>query len=257
MQLQNLHTKRLGRTFLYFDTLDSTNNYLKEHAMELPDGTAVVAALQTAGKGRLGRNWKMQPGDTLAISILFRPAPIEDSSILPLLSGMATARAITDLCGATVQIKWPNDLVIGEKKVTGILCESRIVGNSGFLISGIGVNTHATAEYYQKCGLPYAGSIQMCTGISVSHEKLACRILEHLETIYDQYKKDGFQSLIPEYCSMCVNLGKEVRVIYQEHEVIGKAVSIRKDGALVVETDEGIIFVSSGEASVRGLYGYI
>ncbi len=257
MKLHHLHTKKLGQNFLYFDSLGSTNDYLKEHAMELPDGTAVVTANQTAGKGRLGRSWQMRLGDSLAMSILFRPAPAEHAAIMPVLCGIAAARAISALCGTQVFIKWPNDLIIGGRKITGILCESRIVGNSGFLICGIGVNTHAAEGYYRECGLPYAGSIQMCTGVSVSHEELACRILEELEMIYEQFCKDGFSSLVDEYSSLCINLGREVRVIYREREVLGKAVAIQENGALKVQTEQGILSVSSGEASVRGIYGYV
>ncbi len=257
MQLHHLHTKKLGRHFLYFDSLGSTNDYLKEHAAQLPDGTAVVAAEQTAGKGRLGRSWKMRPGDTLAISILFCPAPTESVNIMPVLCGIAAARAVSGLCGKQALIKWPNDLILEDKKITGILCESRLFGKSGFLVCGIGVNTHATKEYFKQCGLPYAGSIQMCTGVSVSHEDLACRILEELEILYEQFCADGFAPIREEYASLCINLGREVRVVYQEHEVVGKAVAILEDGSLQVETEQGVLSVSSGEASVRGLYGYV
>lgn len=257
MELKNLQTKKLGQHFLYFDSLGSTNDYLKEHGQELPDGTAVVAASQTAGKGRLGRSWQMRPGDTLALSVLFRPALMKDAKIMPILCGIATARAIHSLCGADVRIKWPNDLVIGTKKVTGILCESRFSGNQGFLVCGIGVNTHAPEEYYQACGLPYAGSVLMCTGISLSHEELAGRILEELEKIYEQYKLYGVRSLVEEYAALCINLGREVRVVCREGEVTGRAVGIHEDGSLEVATGNGTILVSSGEASVRGLYGYV
>lgn len=257
MQLKGLKTTVLGRNFLYFDSLGSTNDYLKEHGERLPNGTAVIAESQTAGKGRLGRSWQMRPGDTLAMSILFRPAPIEHAKIMPVLCGIAAARAVSRLCGEKVSIKWPNDLVIGQKKITGILCESRLSGNTGFLVCGIGVNTHAPAEYYQAAGLPYAGSVQMCTGVSLSHEELACTILEELEKIYKQYKNKGFQSLVEEYSALCVNLGQEVRVVYQEKELIGKAVRIHEDGSLEVSVQGGKILISSGEASVRGLYGYV
>ena len=257
MELYDLHTQTLGRHFLYFDSLGSTNDYLKEHAMELPDGTAVVAAEQAAGKGRLGRSWQMRRGDTLALSVLFRPALLKDASMMPILCAIGVARAVSSLCGVAVHIKWPNDLLIGEKKITGILCESRLAGTTGFAVCGIGVNTHAPAEYYQCCGLPYAGSIQMCTGISVSHEILACRILDELEKIYDQFKVVGFQPFASEYSSLCITLGKEVRVLYQEYELTGKAVSIHEDGSLEVLTAQGSVLVSSGEASVRGLYGYV
>ena len=120
-----LHTKWCGKHWIHLDEVASTNDYLKQG--DFADGTAVIADRQTAGKGRQGKSWSEAPvGQAMYLSVLFHSMKISDMGLLPLLCGLATARSL----GAAARIKWPNDVLLGEKKVCGILCEMCIRDSS-------------------------------------------------------------------------------------------------------------------------------
>lgn len=126
-----LHTKWCGKHWIHLDEVTSTNDYLKQG--DFPDGTAVIADRQTAGKGRQGKTWSEAPvGQAMYLSVLFHSMKISDMGLLPLLCGLAAARSL----GAAARIKWPNDVLLGEKKVCGILCESKIQKGSVSAICG-------------------------------------------------------------------------------------------------------------------------
>ena len=247
-----LKTKYIGRKILHFTNTDSTNNEIKRRC-DMDEGTAVLAEMQLSGKGRLGRVWDSPRGTGVWISILLKPQiPLNEVSEITLVAGLAACRAI----GEGARIKWPNDIVIGTKKVCGILTEmSAETDRVNYVVCGIGINVNNEnfpAELSQK-----ATSIYIETGIKQDREAIASSLLNEFEIVYESYLKGGFPAIAQEYSSMCVTLGKTVRVIKNGSEIIGKAESIADDGALIVEYRGERIKVSSGEVSVRGIYGYI
>ena len=155
-QLEQLATKRLGRTFLYFDSIHSTNTYLKEQGAQLPDGTAVVAGHQYAGRGRQGKAWQSSE-EALALSVLLKGVPPYLMQMLPILFGIGARRALSLLCGREILLKWPNDLLLGEKKIAGILCESAGFGEDVLAVCGIGVNLLQEPSFFAE--LPYGSSL--------------------------------------------------------------------------------------------------
>ncbi len=245
-------------TWLYLETVDSTNKYLKEHAGELPDFTACYSLNQTAGAGRRGRDWSSQRDTMLALSFLLHGTQLQDMQVLPLLCAMAAVKGLGALTGRAFGIKWPNDVVLEGKKICGILCESRILGEDSFAVCGIGFNLLATEDYYRAENLPHAGSVFSLTGLRLSPEKVREQYLAEFAALFDKYRLAGsFAPLAEEYRASSVNIGRQVRVIWEREEAEGLCTGIAPDGTLLVEIDGEERSIRSGEASVRGLYGYI
>lgn len=251
-QLLGLDTKWCGRHLIRLQEVDSTNEYLKKG--DFPDGTAVIADRQTAGKGRLGKNWSGAPaGQALYLSVLFHSMKVDDMGLLPLLCGLAAVRSL----GKKTLIKWPNDIVLDQKKICGILCESRIQGGQVLAICGLGVNLGQPASFFAQNDLPHATSLLASIGRSLSVPEAAARLLNALEPILERYKREGFAPFLQEYSSRCITLGRPVQVVLEEKTVQAQAVSIAPDGSLVCQKDGESFCVRAGEASVRGLYGYV
>lgn len=247
-----LKTKVIGQRIKYVNSTDSTNNECKR-LEDKTDGTLVIADAQTAGKGRLGRVWKSPHGSGIWMSILLKPdVSLESVSQITLIAGMAVCRAV----GIDAMIKWPNDVVIGGKKICGILTEmSAEIERINYVICGIGINVNIPSfpeELQDK-----ATSMLVETGKKHDRERIAADVLNEFEKLYNSFIEKGFSFLADEYRKMCVTLNKDVRVIYRNNELTGKAVDIDDSGNLIVETENGQITVHSGEVSVRGIYGYI
>lgn len=251
-----LRTRILGRHWEHFDALGSTNDYLKERADSLPDGAAVTAALQTEGKGRLGRRWTSGRGAGLALSLLLRDWPVADLQPLPLVVGVAVAQGLEDVGAAECQVKWSNDVLLGGQKICGILCESKIQGSWSAAILGIGVNLTQTREELDHHDLVYATSLHLATGIEVGREETAVALVNRLEPLLARYRAEGFAGIREEYRARCATLHKPVRVIWRERERLGYALDIGPDGALRCDFDGEQADVYAGEVSVRGLGGY-
>ncbi len=226
----------------------STNDYLRENASELPSGSAVTALVQTKGKGRRGHSWNSD-GGALPLSILLKN-PKEPSAV-PLLAGVAVCGALSALSDSFVGIKWPNDIIINSHKVCGILCESSKIGDDLCVICGIGVNISQERDFFDKAGLPDAGSLKTLLGVIPDRNALARDIVRRLLGI------GGFEEVYEEYKRRCVNIGREVRLIYNKEERTAFAEDITESGALLCRDESGLFEVNSGEVSVRGLYGYI
>ena len=261
------NTKLIGKNLLWLEQVDSTNTYLKDRCAVLAHGTAVYTDCQTAGKGRRGNQWNgsdiaLHPGANLALSFLLKDVSVADMGLLPLICAMAVRRAIQNLTGKPVQIKWPNDMILDGKKLCGILCESRISAGSGegqalCAICGIGVNLAQEQADFDKMGLPHAISLKLGTGKIFSPQQAAFSILEQFEQLYDRYRREGFPAMLPEYREACITLGRQVRVIQEEKTREGTALDITPEGELLCSIDGVQQVIRSGEASVRGLYGYI
>lgn len=246
----------IGAKILQFEELTSTNTYLKENAEHLPDGCVVTAQYQSAGKGRLGRQWIIPKGLAVSLSFLLKD-PSYDISLLPILCAVATAKAVEETTGVRLQIKWPNDLILNQKKLCGILCESVIKKDSIFAIGGIGINVNQQPVHFSQESLPYATSLRIEQNCSFSINKIESALIDSLEEVLCQYQKYGFSSLKPAYCGRLYNIGKEVQILYREKTVVATAAGIADNGNLVCKKDGKTFLVNSGEASVRGLYGYV
>lgn len=259
-ELESIHaTEWAGCEIYYFGSIDSTNTKAKELAEEgHPSGTLVVADRQTAGKGRRGRSWESPSGIGIFMTLMLKPEINPNhASMLTLVAAMATTRAIRRVTGVPAMIKWPNDIVMNGKKVCGILTEmSAQFDYINHIVIGIGINVHN--EDFPEEIAQTASSIYLESGQHIHRASLIEAFLEEFEDVYAEYlKTEDMEGLMKEYDAMLVNRGRQVRVLDPKEPFEGKAMGITKKGELIVDTWESRKLVSSGEVSVRGIYGYV
>lgn len=239
------------------DEVDSTNEYLKRLVADgwnSDDITVVSAQYQTAGKGRRGRQWLTEPGTALTFSVLLKPKMnLSDCAMLTPVMAMAVRRALADMDIET-SIKWPNDIIIGGKKICGILTEA--IAETGHIIIGCGVNTNQ--ESFPEELLDRSTSVLIETDDCVDHDSLLESIIYHLEKLIDVFMETGdFTNLKDEYEEALISMNSEVTVLDPEGEYNGKCLGIDERGQLKVDRDGEVICVYAGEVSVRGVYGYV
>ena len=182
-ETRHLDTRHLGQKILLFDGVPSTNDLAASFAHD-PDtaGTVFVAEHQTEGRGQYGRLWQARPGSSLLLSVLLFPPPeLRRPVILTAWAAVAIAGAIRELAGEQARIKWPNDLLLRDKKVCGILIEQ-----SGGVVVGLGLNLNQTAEEFAEVGLPAATSLGLVAGKLIDSEAALGIIVRHLDDGYDR-----------------------------------------------------------------------
>lgn len=239
-----------------FGTVTSTMDAAREMLGEgVPGWSAALADAQTQGAGRLGRGFVSPAGEGVWTTLLFRPAAQVPDGLLTQAAGLAVCRAVEDLCGFSPRIKWPNDVILDNRKLCGILFRSVEDAHGRGLLAGIGLNLSQRQfppELAEK-----AVSLEML-GAAVPREAAAAALYDRLfELISPQAElKLPAGPLLCELRARSCTLGREVRVISGGQEWRGRAAELAASGALLVETDAGQVEISSGEASVRGLLGY-
>lgn len=255
-----MHTEWVAKEVLYFDTIDSTNTKAQELAEKgYPSGTLVVADKQESGKGRRGRSWVSPSGTGIFMTLMIKPdINPNNASMLTLVAALAVAKAITSVTGEKALIKWPNDIVINGKKVCGILTEM----NAQFdyinhIVVGIGINVHN--ESFPEEISQMASSLMIEAGGKRFHRaQIIAETMSYFEQYYDTFlKTQDLSALVREYDELLVNRNKSVRVLDPKEPFDGKAMGITSKGELIVDTWESRKLVSSGEVSVRGIYGYV
>ena len=256
-------TDRVGRTLVCLETVDSTNLYAKQLAVEgAADGTVVTADRQTAGRGRLGRDFQSPVGLGIYLTVLLRPdLPPEHLSPLTAMAGVAVCRAVEGICGLSPGLKWPNDPVLNGKKLCGILTELSLEGETGRVadvVLGIGVNVLHRPEDFTPEVREMATSLAQAVGGAVSRPALAAEIIREVDRLYDALTVGEMGPYLEEYRRRCVNLGRTVRLLTPGGDgETAEALDIDDDFGLVVRKMDGTVqTVRSGEVSVRGLYGY-
>ncbi len=240
----DLGCRIIGRRFVYFGITDSTNRQaclLGEQGA--PEGSVVIADQQSAGKGRLGRQWTSPPGVNLYTSILLRPAVLPwDAPQLTFLSAVAVCRAITEVSGLQAAVKWPNDILLHGKKVAGLLNEmSSETDGVNFVVLGIGVNLNMRIDQF-PAELRYpATSLMLETGQSVSRVDYARALLRHLDALYLDFLEHGPGPIMAAWTELCEMQGCRVVVDCQGRTITGLVQGLDEDGALLVETASGQI----------------
>lgn len=254
-----LETEYIGRNIKWFDEISSTNDYLKEEAPSLPDGFTAASTEQFAGKGRRGHTWVSSRGQMVAFSFFLKNNFFTDLPPITLMCGLAVAKALNGITGKKLLIKWPNDIIYEGRKVCGILCESKLLGRQCFNVCGIGVNLTQTEDFFKEVGIPHGVSLKMIYGTAPSPEEVVAKILNEFEKIYLSLTKGGDKEIsefLKEYSENCVTVGKVVKIVKPDCEIIGIALSVNRDGSLHVSCDGKETDVLASEASVRGVMGY-
>lgn len=249
-------------TITWFDTIDSTNTRAKElSARGAAHGTVLIAEEQTGGRGRLGRSFHSPKGTGIYMSVVLRPncGPM-DLMHLTCAAAVAMCDAVEKSAGFRPGIKWTNDLVYGSRKLGGILTELGLLpsGEVDYAIIGIGINCGQSISDFPEKIRDMAGSLSLVAGHPIDRAKVAAAMIEALFHM-DRVLLTGKSQLMLRYRSDCITLGKQVSLMRSDGAVRhGLAVDIDNEGGLIIRFDDGITqTVSSGEVSVRGLYGYL
>ena len=257
--LSRRKTKWIGKDTLCYETIDSTNAQAKRLAEAgYGDGTLIVADHQEAGRGRRGRSWETPAGTNIAMSLLLKPEiNPNNASMITLVAALAVSKAITQITGEPAPIKWPNDIVMNGKKVCGILTEmSAQFDYVNHIVVGIGINVNI--ESFPEEIAETATSLRIETGKQISRAELIEAVWEQFETVYEVYlRTQDLRNLVKEYDARLINMHRNVKVLDPKEPFEGRAMGITPRGELMVDTWESRKLVSSGEVSVRGIYGYV
>jgi len=232
----------------WFSELDSTNAYAREQAREgAPEGLVVVADHQTAGKGRLGRRWESPPGANLLASVLLRPnCPADELHLCTASVALAGADACLEMTGVEPRLKWPNDLLVGEAKLAGVLAEAEFSGRRATaVVVGIGLNVAWAGP--EGAGGTCLDDLRLGAP-PVDRRALLDRLLGGLalrRPLLDD--PGGRRSLAAEFRRRCATLGQQVRVVLAHEEVCGLARELDDAGGLVVDTPRGTRHLAAGD----------
>ena len=245
-------------TLYWYEQTDSTNSRAREMAKAgAAHGTVLVAKTQTGGRGRMGRSF-LSPTGGVYLSVILRPDCAPDKLMhLTCATAVAGCQAVEQACGVTPDIKWTNDLVYGKRKLGGILTEMSLDGNGKveFAIIGIGINCEKPCDFPEELQNSVTSVAEISGGCTT--EKLTAKLIESLWKM-DIMLFTGKQEIMHFYRERCVTLGQEIKVIQGDCVDYGTAIDLGEDGGLLVQVRDGHKkFVTSGEVSVRGMYGYL
>ena len=236
---------------VYKECVTSTNTLLKGLAASgVPDGFTLVAARQTSGRGRLGRSFASPEGG-LYLSMLLRPGnDMQRASTLTPCAAVAVCRAVERVCGVVPGIKWPNDLLLGGKKLCGILTEASLAGGGAYVVIGLGVNVNTAPEDFPAELRGSAVSLFEATGQRFDIRTLAAAIIEELDSIYAAWKPDT-ACVLDEYRRLCVSTGCAVSLIRGDEVREAYAVGIDENYALIADINGTVEHITMGEISLR------
>ncbi|MCH4240082.1 MAG: biotin--[acetyl-CoA-carboxylase] ligase [Oscillospiraceae bacterium] len=246
-----LTTHTLGQKIICLPVTGSTNDEIKKLAESgAPDGTVVTAEKQTNGRGRLGRVWNSPPDGGLYFTILLRqPHLPKKLTNVTLLAGLAVCTALRESFPVDARIKWPNDVVVGSRKVCGMLAETGFA-NGSFQWVSVGIGVNVNNRIFPQELSRRATSLLLETGKPCSRCAVLQSILAHLEPLL------GNGILPKTYTELCVSLGRQVRFSRCHQNFCGTACGISADGELLVRLSDGQeTAVGSGEVTVQGIYG--
>ena len=254
---KGLKTAWLGRSIAFTPTVSSTNDVAREAALRGErEGFAALAERQTMGRGRLGRPW-YAPRGSILLSLLLRPKiPPAQIFSLTMLAGSAVAAGVERATGVACDLKWPNDVLVGGKKLGGILTEASL-GSDGieFAVVGLGLNVNLDFAGQPELAKK-ATSLSLELGKRVSRLPLLRRILEEIERRYEVLQSGDYERIHGEWRSRLSTLGKEVTVTDGSWSETGLAHDVDLDGALILRCqDNTLLRVITGDVSLREMKG--
>lgn len=251
----------VGREILRLESVDSTNSLVKQLAAQgAPEGLAVISEEQTAGRGRRGRSFQSPKGQGLYLSVLVRPGGGPQQAMeLTAWTAVAVCDGIQAACGVRPQIKWINDLVLGGKKMCGILTElcMKPDGSPDGVVIGVGINVNQGEEDFDPELSAIATSLSLQLGHLVDRDSVEKEVLRALDQMYSRFP-EGKQKYLEKYRADCLTTGRQVQLITPAQVRKAVACGIDDDFRLLVTLPDGSTeTVAAGEVSVRGMYGYL
>jgi BirA family biotin operon repressor/biotin-[acetyl-CoA-carboxylase] ligase len=245
-----LDTELVGRNFIYFDEVDSTNSYLLNSKEETPFGTVVMSEYQLKGRGRKQRDWQATKEQALTFSILLdNRINLTNAQLLSLGTSLALAQALENLYQFKVNVKWPNDVLIDGKKIAGILIESVSKGSKiEKIVVGIGINVNQpnfTGKYNLR-----PTSVRVESKKIVSRERLLSDFLNHFELMLEDWVTNP-QKIINDWKSRSRYLGEKIKIRENEEELFGVFEDVDENGYLILKTKGELRTIHSGDVSIN------
>lgn len=237
---EGLKTKCIGKKIYYYDAVSSTMDIATELGMKgAPEGTLVLAETQTKGRGRLGRSWSSPKYKGIYLSLILKPKISPNQApVLTLLAAVSVCEAIKEIADLEAKIKWPNDILIHNKKLGGILTELNAETDEiRFVIIGIGLNVNNE----KKSLIPQATSLKEQRKENIDRIELLKGILEKLEENYLCFCEKSHRAIIEKWRSFSLTLGKRIKIISHDIHLEGVALDIDIDGGLLLRKDSGLI----------------
>ena len=242
---KHLSAEIVGEKLFVYDEVGSTNDVLRELIGDglAADGTVVVSDSQTAGRGRLGRKWVSPAGRNLYLSALFCPEiPPQKSSVFTFLASCALVEVFSGY-GVDATIKWPNDILVDGKKISGVLTElGTSDGSVDYLVIGIGVNLNLPEEFIHREMEDISEktiSLSMLLGEEVSRERFCAELIAALDRLYGEFRRRGTQAIVDTWIERWGFLGKEISVDVSGEVISGVVERVDGNGFLYLRTGEG------------------
>ena len=249
-----LKTKYIAKDIMYFDEIDSTNNYAKQLARSnVAEGTVVLANTQLNGKGRLGRTFISPKDCGIYYSLILRPnLPFRDSQLITAAAAVAVSRAVDEICGTKTSIKWVNDIYLNGKKICGILTEGQLsieTGKLDYAVIGIGLNVRKPKINISDDLSKIITNIEAETGERFERNDIIAAISNKFEEILDDIDSREF---LKEYKEKSNLIGRDVVIVWNGNEEDAKVIDIGEDASLIVKLADGSIrSLNSGEAKIK------
>lgn len=244
-----IHNENYKKSILFFDEITSTSTYCKDNYKILNDKSIIIAKKQTLGRGKNNRKW-LSPSGGLYFSILLKDSlpPINSCQLIPLIVSVAVFEALKNF-NVNCKIKWPNDLLINNKKICGILVESK-VSSSGlnYLVIGIGLNVNSLSPNDENLNGIFA-SLKEVYKTTFSLEDLLASIVNNLDNLLPKLDSN-LDSVLDTYKSNCLFLNEEVTLVNNNEKIQVKILDIATDGSLKILHNNKIRFINSGEFSI-------
>ncbi|MBC6696345.1 biotin--[acetyl-CoA-carboxylase] ligase [Terrisporobacter mayombei] len=252
----NLQTDIIGQNIIHFNKLESTNDYLKQVGNDVVEGTVAISEEQTKGKGRLGRVWESKVGDGIWMSIILKPDIMPyKAPFITLIAGASVVKALNNL-GVNAQIKWPNDVIINDKKVCGILTElSAEIERINYVVLGIGMNVK-NEDFDSK--LKNKATSLHKEGYKLHRVDIVKEIFYQFELLYKKYLDNDKEEVLNICRDYSAILNKEIYIIRNDEKELVKCIDVNEEGNLLVKNSSGQVKeIISGEVSIRGVKGYV
>lgn len=233
---------KLGEPLYYLPVTESTNHdALRLAENGAAEGAMVIADAQTGGRGRLKRTWISPAGSNIYVSLVLRP-DIEAVCAAPLtiMAGVAVAETLSSICQQRIQLKWPNDVLLNQRKVAGILTEMKTMGRKvQFVVLGIGINVNMSREAFEPPLDQIATSLFIEEGVTYSRCEITANLCRNIGEWYDTFLREGINPIRERWLSQTQLLDKTIETIWGDDRYRGRVTGMDETGALVMLTDEG------------------
>ncbi len=248
-------TELIGRTIRVLPVIDSTNDLLKAEAEDSisDEGDIIIAEHQTAGRGRIDRQWESPPGKSLLLSILLKPEiPSEKLQLAGLMISLGVLDGLNDYLECeSIRLKWPNDLIAGGRKLCGILSDAGVDKTGrNFVVAGIGINVNQTPTDFTEPLQDTATSLYIMTGNQHSRSAVLKLVIARIDEYYRRLKAEGSNWIASAWLEQAGISGREIEIKENNGNIRGVCKGLNEDGALLLELPDGVVrMIYSGDVN--------